>query len=170
VSASGPDRILELKVENRSDRVWAFGYVRMVPLLLFVGGIPIAIALGDVARAYPALFGPGYLVLFVLIPLFLNWLPALDPVDYVAFGGAHLRVKRLAGNRTWDQNRVERVEFSEPLGADYDEAQRARRLVWVTIRLQRVWPAPRLLVSDAAARRVSDWAERRGIPVAGTRA
>jgi hypothetical protein len=168
VSPSGPDRILELKVENRSDRVWVFGYVRMVPLLLFVGGIPIAIVLGDVARSYPALFGPAYLVLFVCVPLFLNWLPALDPVDYVAFGGDRLRVKRLAGNRTWDLDRVERVEFSDPFGEDFDEAQRARRLVWVTVRLRRAWPSPRLLVSDAAARRIADWAVRRRIPVAGT--
>jgi hypothetical protein len=169
VSAAGPDRILELKVENRSDRVWVFGYVRMVPLILFVGGIPIAVALGDVARAVPALFGPAYLVLFVLLPLFLNWLPALDPVDFVAFGGDRVRIKRLAGNRTWPLDRVERVEFSAPFGEDFDEAQRARRLVWVTIRVRRTWPDPRLLVSDAAARRIADWADRRGISVAGTR-
>ena len=169
MSPKGPDRILELKVENRSDRVWAFGYVRMVPLLLFVGGIPIAVVLGDVARAYPAVFAPAYLVLFVLTPLFLNWLPALDPVDFVVLGN-RLRVKRLASNRTWELDRVEGVEFSEPLGADYDEAQRARRLVWVTIRLRRAWPSPRLLVSDAAARRIADWADRRQVPVAGTRA
>lgn len=166
MSADRPDRILELKVENRSDRVWAFGYVRMVPLLLFVGGIPIAIALGDVARAYPAVFGPAYLVLFVCVPLFLNWLPALDPVDFVVLGD-RVRVKRLAGNRRWDLDQVERVEYSEPLGADYDEAQRARHLVWVTIRVRRAWPAPRLLVSDAAARRIADWADRRQIPVVG---
>jgi hypothetical protein len=168
VSAVGPDRILELKVENRSDRVWVFGYVRMVPLILFVGGIPIAIALGDVARAYPALFGPAYLVLFVFVPLFLNWLPALNPVDFVAFGDDRVQVKRLAGNRTWDLGRVERVEFSEPFGGDFDEAQRARRLVWVTIRLRQAWPSPRLLVSDVAARKIADWATRRQVPVAGT--
>jgi hypothetical protein len=166
VSAAGRDRIIELKVENRSDRVWAFGYVRMVPLLLFVGGIPIAIVLGDVARAYPAVFGPTYLVLFVLVPLFLNWLPALDPVDFAVFGD-RVRVKRLAGNRTWDLDRVERVEFSDPSGQDYDEAQRARRLVWVTIRLRRAWPSPRLLVSDIAGRRIAEWAARRQVPVTG---
>jgi hypothetical protein len=168
VSAAGPVPRTELKVENRSDRVWAFGYVRMVPLLLFVGGIPIAVALGDVARTYPAVFGPAYLVLFVLVPLFLNWLPALDPVDFVALGGDRVRIKRLAGNRTWEMSRVERVEFAEPLGEDFDEAQRARRLVWVTIRLRRVWPSPRLLVSDVAARRIADWAARRQVPLTGT--
>jgi hypothetical protein len=166
VSAAGPDRILDLKVENRSDRVWVFGYLRMVPLVLFVGGIPLAMALGDVARSYPALFGPAYLVLFVLLPLFLNFSWVLDPVDYVVLG-ERLRVKRLAGNRTWDLTRVAGVHFSESSGEDYDEAQRSRRLVWVTIRLRGAWPAPRLLVSELAARRVADWAARRHIPVTG---
>jgi hypothetical protein len=91
----------------------------------------------------------------------------LDPVDYLVLG-ERLRVKRLAGNRTWELSHIERVEFSAPAGEDYDEAQRARRLVGITIRLRRAWPAPRLLISDLAARRIAGWAARRQIPVTGT--
>ena len=34
---SAPDA--DLRVENRSDRVWVFGYLRMIPFVMFFGGI-----------------------------------------------------------------------------------------------------------------------------------
>jgi hypothetical protein len=150
-------RMSPVRVQNRSDRVWVFGYLRMVPLLLFVGGVVLMVfVLGRGAPVQPE-FGIAVIVIVIILPFTLDRTSLLDPVDYVILGD-RVRIKRLAGERVWPLDRVVGVELDRPEGEDYDEGQLARRFVHVTLRLRRAWPAPRLLVTESDARAVSEWA------------
>jgi hypothetical protein len=119
-----------VRVENRSDRVWVFGYLRMVPLLLFVGGVLLIVfVLGRGAPVQPA-FGIAVILLVIVLPFTLDRTSLLDPVDYVILGD-RVRVKRLAGERVWPLDRVVGVELDRPEGGGLrrgpaDPAIRAR--------------------------------------------
>jgi len=156
-SSNGPPPYRLVRVENRSDRVWVFGYLRMVPLLSFLGGVILMVfVLGRGAPVHPA-FGIAVLVGVIILPFVLDRGPLLDPVDFV-FLGDPVRVKRLAGDRTWPLSGIAGVELDRPEGEDYDEGQLTRRFVRVTIRLRHAWPSPRLLVTESDARAVAEWA------------
>jgi hypothetical protein len=154
------------RVENQSDRVWVFGYLRMAPLALFLFGVAAATILPNVGFTSWYL-RPAFLVVCVAVSLLLDRSPVLDPVDFIELG-IRLRVKRLAGNRVWEIGRIQCIEFKEVASDDYDERRRRDKLVQLTIRLRHAWPSPRLLVSDTAREKIAVWADAQGIAAAGT--
>lgn len=157
-----------LCIENRSDRVWIYGFVRMAPGMLFVGGV---IGMGILTSAGPPIplplaFVAGIAV--VAIPLALDRSTLLDPVDYVLLGREWVHVKRLAGRRNRPVTGVRRVELRSPDGEDYDERQTVRRYAEVTIRFAGLRAPARLLVSTREAGLVADWAARAGVALVRT--
>src|SRR6185436_3490850 len=53
-------------VENRSDRVWIYGWVRLVPGILFFGGLVLLCILGPYFVANPWIVVPGVLVILIV--------------------------------------------------------------------------------------------------------
>jgi hypothetical protein len=151
-------------VFNRSDRVWVYGYVRMAPLVLFVGGVAVLALLHQQLRRLPDEAAIAVLFVCLIGPFVLDRLPALNPVNYLWLADA-IRVVRLAGRpRDYSPDRVLRIELAPREGEEYDEQQPSRGGLDVTIRFRRAWPA-RLLVSPHDARQLADWARRHGKPV-----
>jgi hypothetical protein len=158
-----PSAPAALKVANRSDRVWVYGYLRLVPAVLWVGGLVLFVLAVEYIRPHPI---PALCVFALILvgPLALDRSTLLDPVNYVVFGPAGLLVQRLAGKRSFWQDELLRVEVVRPEGEDYDEKQRARRFAELTLRFRRRRRA-RLLATHADAVRVAEWAAVRNIPV-----
>src|SRR5436305_12398789 len=97
-----------IRVFNRSDRVWAFGFVRMAPLLLLIVGVLTIVAFEKDLRRLPH----GVTVTFIFVclvgPFVVDRLPQLNPVDYLRLAG-EIRVVRLVGRRqTYPPARVVR--------------------------------------------------------------
>jgi hypothetical protein len=153
-----------VRVFNRSDRVWVYGYVRMAPLVILFGGIALLLFLNQQLRRLPD--GVAISVLFVCFvgPFVLDRLPPLNPVNYLWLTDA-IRVVRLAGRpRDYLPQRVVGIELAPREGEEYDDRQPSRGGMDVTIRFRRAWPAT-LLVSPEDARQLADWARRRGAAV-----
>ena len=147
-------------VENRSDRVWIYGWVRMVPAILFFGGLVLMCLLGPYFVANPWIVGPGVLQILG-VPVFLERSRLLDPVDFIAFGPSDVYVKRLAGRQASFATDITQIEFTKPADEDYDERQLSRRFVEVVLRFQRS-RAYRLLASSNDAAKIAAWAAQHG--------
>jgi hypothetical protein len=154
----------ELRVENRSDRVWVFGYLRMAPALAFFGGILLSFVVWKVAGPLPLAVGVPLVVLPLVLPIFLDRSTLLDPVDYLLLG-ERIHVKRLAGARDFHIENVASVAFAQPAGEEYDEKQRAQRFADMRFRFRGAWLSVRLLVTEADARKVAEWAAAHGISI-----
>ena len=150
-----PDAV---RIDNRSDRVWVYGFVRLVPGVMFFGAIAVfvAVMLAGGRPSRQITFFATIAVLIVAVAVDRSAL--IDPVDYLLIGRRGVYVKRLAGKRNFRLREVRGVDFRHPEGEDYDEKQKARRYVEVTLRLSR-WRYPaRLLVSEREAGLVREWA------------
>jgi hypothetical protein len=153
-----------VRVFNRSDRVWVFGYVRMAPLVLFVGGAVTLFLLRNWLLTLPVGTGTAALLLVFVGPFVLDRLPQLNPVNYLVLSD-RLQVTRIAGRaRVHEPGRVKAVEFTPREGEDYDDRQRRRPMTEVTVRLRRAWPA-RLLATREDAVALAVWAHGNGVPV-----
>jgi hypothetical protein len=157
-----PDAV---RIENRSDRVWVYGFVRLVPGVLFLGGIIGMWILVNYARPLPLAVAFLAGIAVVAVPFALDRSTLLDPVDYVLLGKEWLHVKRLAGRRNFLIRDVRRIEFMRPPGEDYDERQKIRRYVEVTIRLPGIRLPARLLVSARESGLVMKWATARTVDI-----
>jgi hypothetical protein len=166
VSAAAPDATGEFRVENRSDRVWVYGYLRVAPPILWFGGLLGFVFAVDFVRVHPAA-GLTILAAILIGPLILDRSTLLDPVDFVRFGNPIL-IKRLAGKRELPSDRLLQVRIGLPTGEDFDEKQRARRYAELTLRFRGARSAW-LLVSHSDAVRVAAWAAARQIPVTESR-
>jgi hypothetical protein len=134
--AKGSKAQAPIRVFNRSDRVWIFGYVRMIPLMLLFGGLFGLFLINEhVGGLTMAIAIPASLVVLVG-PFVLDRLTALNPVNYIWLS-YDLQVIRLAGRkRAYPPKRILAVEFALPDGEDYDDREVALRLTEVTFRLQ----------------------------------
>ena len=153
-----------VRVFNRSERVWVYGFVRMAPLfLLFVGLAALLLLHHHFKRLPDGVAIP--LVFFCLIgPFVLDRWPGLNPVNYLWLA-ADLQVTRLAGRpRRYPPDRVLQIELASREGEEYDDRKPSRGGMDVTIRLRRAWPV-RVLVSPSGAKLLADWARRHGKPV-----
>jgi hypothetical protein len=74
-----PDR--PIRVFNRSDRVWVYGYVRMAPVVLLFGGIALLLALREHLRRLPDEVAIALLFVCLVGPFVLDRLPMLNPVN-----------------------------------------------------------------------------------------
>lgn len=153
-----------VRVFNRSDRVWVYGYVRMAPLVLLCGGIAVLVVLNHQLRRLPDAAAIAVLFVCFVGPFVLDRLPALNPVNYLWLSDV-IRVVRLAGRpRDYPPERVVRIDLAPREGDEYDDRQPARGGMDVTVRFRRAWKAS-LLVSPQDARHLTDWARRHGRPV-----
>jgi hypothetical protein len=157
-----PDAV---RIENRSDRVWVFGFVRMLPGVLFFGSLLAMYVLAAYGPPVPLWLAFVGGVAVIAIPFALDRSTVLDPVDYILIGRRGIHVKRLAGKRNFWLHDVRRVEFGKPAGEDYDERQKLRRYAQVTIRLPGIRLPARLLVSEREAGLVREWAEGHRLPI-----
>jgi hypothetical protein len=157
--AHGPFRVF-----NRSDRVWIFGYVRMIPFVLFVGGIFGLILLNWAVGGLPLPFAIPASILVLVVPFVLDRLPGLNPVNYIWISN-DLQVFRAAGRkRAYPPDRILAVEFAPREGEDYDDRDKTRRMTNVTFRLQRAWPA-HLVATHESAVAIAVWARMHGRPI-----
>jgi hypothetical protein len=150
-------------VENRSDRVWIYGWLRHVPPILWLGGLVVMCILGRYLAAEPWIVVVA-LFLIIMVPVYLDRSRLLDPVDFIAFGPSALYVKRLAGRRAYFSADVHRIEFTRPADEDYDEKQLRRRYIDVTLRFHRN-RRYRLLATPNDAAKIATWASQHGRPV-----
>ena len=157
-----PDAV---RIENRSDRVWVFGFVRLVPGILFFGSL---VAMGVVAAVGPPIPLPVAFiagVAAIAIPLALDRSTLLDPVDCVLLGNEWVHIKRLAGRRNFPVRDIRAVELKKPSGEDYDERQKVRRYAEITFQLPGLRLPARMMVSEREAGLVRDWAVGHRLPV-----
>jgi hypothetical protein len=158
------DGTAPVRVFNRADRVWVYGFVRMAPVfLLFVGLATLLVAHRHFKRLPDEVAIP---LLFVCLigPFVLDRWPGLNPVNYVWLAD-QLQVARLAGRpRGYAPDRVLRVEVVPREGEEFDDRKTSRGGIDVTIRLRRAWPV-RLLTSPRDAQVIAEWARRHGKPV-----
>jgi hypothetical protein len=153
-----------VRVFNRSDRVWVYGYVRMAPVVLLFGGLALLLILKEYLRRLPDEVAISLLFVCLVGPFVLDRLPMLNPVNYLWLSDA-IRVARLVGRpRDYPPGRVVGIELAPREGEEYDDRQPARGGMDVTIRFRRAWTAS-LLVSPRDARHLADWARRHGKPV-----
>ena len=154
-----------VRIENRSDRVWVYGFVRMIPVVMFFGTIAVFVAVmmtGNRLSREITFFSTAVVLILAVV---LDRSALIDPVNYVLLGQRGIFVQRLAGRRSFWMREIGGVEFRQPSGEDYDEKQKARRFAEVTIRVSR-WRFPaRLLVSEREAGLVQEWAEKHGLSV-----
>ena len=158
-----PAAPVALQVDNRSDRVWVYGYLRLVPAILWIGGLLTFVIAVEYIRPDPILALCVFAVVLVG-PLILDRSTLLDPVNDVVFGPIGLLVRRLAGKRAYSAAELLRIEVVRPAGEDYDEMQRARRFAELTLHFRRNRRA-RLLVTHGDAVRVAEWAAARNVPI-----
>ena len=71
MSAAAPDATGEFRVENRSDRVWVYGYLRVAPPILWFGGLLGFVFAVDFVRVHPAA-GLTILAAILIGPLILD--------------------------------------------------------------------------------------------------
>ncbi|HEX3149763.1 MAG TPA: hypothetical protein VHR66_16930 [Gemmataceae bacterium] len=162
--ANGSVAQAPLRVFNRSDRVWIFGYVRMIPFVLFVGGIFGMVllhwAVGDLPLAVAIPLG----LFVIVVPFVLDRLPALNPVNYIWIAD-DLQVIRAAGRkRAYAPEHILAVEFAPREGEDYDDRDKNKRMTEVTFRLRHAWPV-HLLAAHESAVAIAVWARTRGLPI-----
>jgi len=151
-------------VENRSDRIWIFGWLRLAPAILWFGGLLLLCVFGRYLSTVNPWIVVGAILLTGLVPVCLDRSRLLDPVDFIALGPSAVYVKRLAGRRAFSSADVAQIQLSKPADEDYDERQRTRRYVEVVIRFHRQWPY-RLLVSPNDAAKIVHWAGQHSRPV-----
>ena len=153
-----------VRVFNRSDRVWVYGFVRMAPLLLFAVGVTTLFFLHRQFGRLPDAVAFPLLFVCLVVPFVLDRWPGLNPVNYLWLS-AELEVTRLAGRpRRYPSDRVVRVELARREGEEYDDRKPARGGTDVTVRLRWAWPV-RLLATPSDARLVADWARQHGLTV-----
>ena len=165
MSADRPDPTsVPLRIENRSDRVWVYGYLRLAPPILWLGGLVGFVFAVEFVHPHPTV---GLTVFAVIIvgPLILDRSTLLDPVDFVVLAD-RVRVKRLAGNREFSLDRLVQITVTHPTGEDYDDRQRAHRFAELAVQFRGARPA-RLLVSHDDAVRVAAWAAAHQVPLTG---
>src|SRR5262245_5585389 len=150
-------------VENRSDRVWVYGWLRLAPPILWLGGLLFLCLLGRYLVSEPWIVIVA-LFLIVLVPVYLDRSRLLDPVDFIALGPSAVYVKRLAGRRAYISADVTQVEFTKPADEDYDEKQLSRRYVEVVLRFRQS-RAYRLLAFPNEAARIATWAAQHSRPI-----
>jgi hypothetical protein len=154
----------EFRVENRSERVYIFGFVRMLPAAMWITGIILVVLLGSYHRPQPAVMILLSAIVLV-VPILVDRSSLLDPVDYVTFG-QQLTVKRLAGKKSHPPDRVLQIEFSSVDGDDYNDRNRRLQQYAVTIRLKHAWRA-HLLIASHHAPSIAAWANAHGKKVVG---
>jgi hypothetical protein len=150
-------------VDNRSDRVWVFGYLRLIPAVLWLGGILLFFLAVVYFKRIDPIVGLPLLAIILVGPLILDRSTLLDPVNYLVFGPTGVLVQRLAGRKTYSLDVLRQIEVVHPEGEDYDEKQRARRFAELTLTFRR--RRARLLATHADAVRVAEWAAARSISV-----
>jgi hypothetical protein len=154
-----------VRVFNRSDRVWVFGFVRMAPVLILFCGLGALLLFHHHVGRLPDAVAIPLVLACLVVPFVLDRLPSLNPVNYV-WVAADLHVTRLAGRpRRYPPDRVLRVELAPREGEEYDDRKPSRSGMDVTIRIRRAWPV-RLLASPGDAQLLAEWARRHGTPVA----
>lgn len=149
----------DFRVLDRSDRVWFYGFARMIPPIMWLGGIGVMIFVVNQFRPSTAVALPLVTLLF-LGPIALDRSKILDPVEYINFG-EYVMVKRIISKRSLPHDRVVQIEISYPEGDDYDDRNKGRQMKDVTIRFRRAWPA-KLHVTDEDATLIADWAKANG--------
>jgi len=153
-----------VRIFNRSDRVWIYGYVRLAPLVVFFVGMATLCVVSTQIKDLPTTVVLPLTIIIFVGPFVLDRLPQLNPVNFLILS-KQLRVTRIAG-RPWDfaPARIVSVELTPREGEEYDDGDRGRRLVNVVVRFRGRWPA-RLVATDEAATALANWARRRGRPV-----
>lgn len=159
-----PELPAEFRVENRSERVYIFGFVRMLPAAMWIVGIILIVLLGNYHRPHPAVL-IALTAIVLVVPVLVDRSSLLDPVDHVTFG-SQLLVKRLAGKKDYPLDRVLQIEFSSFEGNDYDDRSRQLQQCDVTIRLRRAWSV-RLLIASQHVVSIAAWASGHGKKVVG---
>ena len=153
-----------VRVFNRSDRVWVYGFVRMAPVFLLFVGLATLLIIHQHFKRLPDAIAFTLLFVCLIVPFILDRWPGLNPVNYVWLT-EQLHVARLAGRaRAYPADRVLRVELAPRDGEEYDDRKPARGGMDVTVRLRRAWPV-RLLTSPQDAQLIVDWARQHGRPV-----
>jgi hypothetical protein len=153
-----------VRVFNRSDRVWVYGFVRMAPLLLLFVGLATLLFFHQHFKRLPDEVAVPLVFVCLIGAFVLDRWPGLNPVNYVGLS-ADLEVTRLAGRpRGYPPDRVVRVELAPREGEEYDDRKPARGGIDVTVRVRRAWPV-RMLVSPRDAQVVAAWARGHGKPV-----
>jgi len=150
----------DFRVMDRSDRVWFYGFARMIPLVMWLGGIGLMIFVVSQFRPSPAVALPMVVLVFA-VPIVLDRSKILDPVEYINFG-EYVMVKRIVSKRSLPFERVRQIEFSTPDGEDFDDKNKGRRMKDVTIRFRRAWPA-KLNATGEDAVSIADWANAYGL-------
>lgn len=148
-----------LKLENRSEQVWVFGYLRMMPLAMVIGVI-VVVMMFDVFSITPkamAIVLLGSIVGAVI----LDRSTLLDPVDFVELGSL-IVVKRLAARREYAPSQLVQLELRTVESSDYDD--RRQHLVRLDLRLRRACRV-RLLIPEHAVAALVDWATSLACPV-----
>lgn len=150
------------RVVDQSNRRWAYGFIRMAPAMMYVGGIALVVFILIVFPSYRV--AGMILAPFVLVvPVLIDRSALLDPVDYINFS-EHMMVKRLVKQRSHPPERIKQIKFAKPSGEDYDDQHTGRRCTEVTIRINGYWPA-KLLVKHEDTRAISEWAALNGVQV-----
>lgn len=152
----------EFRVRDRSDRVWFYGFARMIPPGMWLGGIFIMIVVGTQVRIPPVVALPILALIFVL-PVILDRSKLLDPVDYINFG-EYVMVKRIVSKRSFPIDRIRQIELSSPEGEDFDDQNRSQRMCDVAIRFRRAWPAKILATREDVAS-IASWARISGLKI-----
>ena len=110
--ANGSPAQAPLRVFNRSDRVWVFGYVRMIPFVLFVGGIFGLILLHWATDGLPLPIAIPIAFVVLVVPFVLDRLTAPNPVNYIWISD-NLQIFRMAGRQhAFPPERILAVEFT----------------------------------------------------------
>lgn len=180
------DGTAPVRVFNRSDRVWVFGFVRMLPLDIHTDN-----AIELTIRNCRPIWLTGPLVLFGLGCMWTVWLGVrtsgiLDrvfppEVDLCSLGTVTSVALLLAywyqpvrhwklgevlvvwPERRYQPADIRAIEFAPDPAEDYDEEIAPARLCEARARLRR--RDVRLIVRLEDARRLREWAERNGIAV-----
>lgn len=161
----GRDEVLHrcMRIVNRSQRVWIYGFLRMVPMLMLVSFCFLSL-LSSTVKGY------GQLMAFTFVALIVAMIVAdrstlLDPVDVIWIGEI-LHVKRLVSKRRYPINRIRQIIISPMDNHDYDDLR--EYTAHVTFHLGRFRRAS-LLVSLAAAHVIVNWAKERHLPIVDLR-
>lgn len=147
------------RILDRSERVWYYGIARMIPAVLWLGGIGLMIFLVAQFRISTPVALPLAILVF-LGPIAMDRSKLLDPVEYIHFG-EFVMVKRIVSKRSLPFDRVVQVEISHSEGDEYDDRYKGRQMKDVTIRFRRAWPA-KLHVPHEDAGLIADWAHAFG--------
>lgn len=143
-----------IKIANRSERIWIFGFLRMVPFLTMIGSIFILITT-NLFRDFGAFAALGFLMLLVAVVI-LDRSTLLNPVD-VVWLGEMLTIKRLVGEKKEIPiKRIRQVDISPTDTLDYDDRRQAT--VKVVFRLK--YGRASMLAPLAAREPIIQWAKQ----------